>query len=66
MTNPEQGTGRTAQNPEATEVSDEEYLEADWASVVGSISPGNAKYTEILPDRMPDGCRIATLILLNK
>jgi len=66
MTNPEKETGRTAENPEAAEASEEEYQEADWPSVVGSISARNAKYAKVLPDRTPDGCRIAALMLLNK
>jgi len=40
MTNPEREMGRTSKNPEATQVSDEEYQEDDCASVVGSFSKG--------------------------
>jgi len=41
--------GRIAQSPEATQVSDEEYQEADWSSVVGStIWKESVKYTGIL------------------
>jgi len=40
--------GRTAQNPEATKVSEEEVQEAHWSSVVGSISERVAKYTKVL------------------
>jgi hypothetical protein len=40
--------GRTAQNPEATEVSDEEVQEADWSSVVGSIPERVTKYAKVL------------------
>jgi hypothetical protein len=36
MTNPEREMVRAAKNPEATKVSDEEYLEADCTSAVGS------------------------------
>jgi hypothetical protein len=40
--------GKAVKNPEATKVSDEEYLEANWTSAVGSISAGNAKYAAVL------------------
>jgi len=65
MTNPERETGRRAQNPEATKVSDEEYQEDDCTSVVGSIFARIAKYTRVLLGRTTDGCRIATWISLT-
>jgi len=63
MTNPEREMGRKAENPEAAKASDEEYLEDNWASVVGSISARDTKYAKVLPGRTADGCLIATLML---
>lgn len=40
MTNSEREMGKTARNPEATKVSDEEYQEANCTSVVGSKPQG--------------------------
>jgi HD superfamily phosphohydrolase YqeK len=47
-TNPEREMGRYFTNPEATKVSDEEYQEAHWSSVVGRISARNVKYSKVL------------------
>jgi hypothetical protein len=40
--------GRTAKNPEATRVSEEEVQEVNWSSVVGSIPERVVKYTKVL------------------
>jgi hypothetical protein len=48
MTNPQGEMGRTAQNPEAARVSEEEVQEANWSSVVGSIPERVVKYTKVL------------------
>jgi hypothetical protein len=40
--------GRSAKNPEATRVSEEEVQEVNWPSVVGSIPERVVKYTKVL------------------
>jgi len=57
--------GRTAQNPEATRVSEEEVQEADWSSVVGSIPERVAKYTKVLETEQQMVMLIITLMLLS-
>lgn len=58
--------GRYIKNPEATKVSDEEYQEAHWSSVVGSISEGNAKYAKVPETVRQMVILIVTLMLLTR
>jgi len=56
--------GRYIQNPEATRVSEEEVLEANWSSVVGSIPERVAKYAKVLETGQQMVMLIVTLMEL--
>lgn len=57
--------GKTAQNPEATRVRDEEVQEAHWSSVVGSIPERVANNTKVLETGQQMVVLIITLMLLS-
>jgi hypothetical protein len=65
MTNPGRELGRYIQNPEATEVSEEEVQEANWSSVVGSIPERVTKYTRVLETGQQMVILIITLMELT-
>jgi len=64
MTNPERELGRYIQNPEATGTGEEEVLEANWSSVVGSIPERVVKYAKVLETGQQMVMLIVTLMEL--